>query len=167
MANRRLKCRLLLASALLPCPSRRNQRQNIRKVKIRPHLRGIACEAVALVMEGRREALARASRFFTALVFDNTQVGLVLSAISVGTLLTPPLVAWITIHYGWRASFLAIGTLGLLLVPPWLLFSQRISRLARRATRHQPKRKSLSLVPWLKMTFRFPRFFKHASTGVC
>jgi len=55
-------------------------------------------------------------------------VGLILSAISVGTLLTPPMVAWITIHYGWRASFLATGTLGLLLVPPWLLFSQRISQ---------------------------------------
>ena len=53
-------------------------------------------------------------------------VGLILSAISVGTLLTPPLVSWITIHYGWRASFLAIGTLGLLLLPPWLLLSRRI-----------------------------------------
>ena len=53
-------------------------------------------------------------------------VGLILSAICIGTLLTPPLVAWITIHYGWRVSFLAIGTLGLLLLPPWLLVSRRI-----------------------------------------
>jgi len=53
-------------------------------------------------------------------------VGLILSAISVGTLLTPPLVAWITIHHGWRASFLMIGMLGLLLLPPWLLLSRRI-----------------------------------------
>ena len=53
-------------------------------------------------------------------------VGLILSALCVGTLLTPPLVAWITIHYGWRASFLVIGALGLLLLPPWLLLHRRI-----------------------------------------
>jgi MFS transporter, ACS family, aldohexuronate transporter len=55
-------------------------------------------------------------------------VGLILSAISVGTLLTPPLVAWITLQWGWRASFLAIGALGLLLLPPWLLLHRRIRK---------------------------------------
>jgi ACS family hexuronate transporter-like MFS transporter len=53
-------------------------------------------------------------------------VGLILSALCVGTLLTPPLVAWITIHYGWRASFVVTGALGLLLLPPWLLLHRRI-----------------------------------------
>jgi len=53
-------------------------------------------------------------------------VGLILSALCVGALLTPPLVAWITIHYGWRASFLVTGALGLLLLPPWLLLHRRI-----------------------------------------
>jgi len=53
-------------------------------------------------------------------------VGLVLSALSVGTLLTPPLVAVITLRYGWRASFIATGALGLLLVPPWLELHRRI-----------------------------------------
>jgi len=53
-------------------------------------------------------------------------VGLVLSALSVGTLLTPPLVALITLRYGWRASFVATGALGLLLVPPWLALHGRI-----------------------------------------
>ncbi|MEK7407739.1 MAG: MFS transporter [Acidobacteriota bacterium] len=47
-------------------------------------------------------------------------VGLLLSALSVGTLLTPPVVAWITVRYGWRAAFLVTGALGFLLVPPWL-----------------------------------------------
>jgi ACS family hexuronate transporter-like MFS transporter len=46
-------------------------------------------------------------------------VGLLLSALSAGTLLTVPVVAWITIHYGWRASFLATGAVGLLLLPLW------------------------------------------------
>jgi ACS family hexuronate transporter-like MFS transporter len=47
-------------------------------------------------------------------------VGTILSAISLGMLITPPLVAWTTLHYGWRVTFLLIGALGLLLVPPWL-----------------------------------------------
>ena len=48
-------------------------------------------------------------------------VGLFLSGISLGTLLTPPIVAWITIRYGWKAAFLLTGLSGLLLLPPWLL----------------------------------------------
>ena len=56
-------------------------------------------------------------------------VGLILSALCVGALLTPPLVAWITIHCGWRASFLVIGALGLLLLPPWLLLHRRIPQI--------------------------------------
>ncbi len=53
-------------------------------------------------------------------------VGTILSAISLGMLLTPPLVAWTTLHYGWRASFLLIGVLGFLLLPPWLLIHRRM-----------------------------------------
>ena len=53
-------------------------------------------------------------------------VGLFLSALSVGTLLTAPLVASITGRYGWRASFLVTGSVGFLLLPPWLLLHRRI-----------------------------------------
>lgn len=56
-------------------------------------------------------------------------VGLFLCGLSVGALLTPPIVAWITTLYGWRASFLATGALGLLLVPPWLLLHRRIAKI--------------------------------------
>ena len=55
-------------------------------------------------------------------------VGLLLSAISVGMSLAPPAVAWITLNYGWRASFLVTGAFGLLLVPPWLLLHRRIQQ---------------------------------------
>ena len=53
-------------------------------------------------------------------------VGTILSAISLGMLITPPLVAWTTLHYGWRATFLLLGGLGLLLVPPWLWVHRQI-----------------------------------------
>jgi len=55
-------------------------------------------------------------------------VGTILSAISLGMLITPPLVAWTTLHYGWRATFLLLGALGLLLVPPWLWVHRQIQR---------------------------------------
>ena|SRR5271157_716937 len=55
-------------------------------------------------------------------------VGTILSAISLGMLITPPLVAWTTLHYGWRATFLLIGALSLLLLPPWLWVHRQIPR---------------------------------------
>jgi MFS transporter, ACS family, hexuronate transporter len=55
-------------------------------------------------------------------------VGVLLCGISIGTLLTPPFVAWLTALYGWRSAFLAIGALGLLLIPPWLVLQRRIAR---------------------------------------
>ena len=105
----------------------------------------LACMAHALVQGLRSLALCRAilgigeGGFYPAAMRGAAEwfppesrakaVGLILSALCVGTLLTPPLVAWITIHYGWRASFLVIGALGLLLLPPWLLLHRRVPKI--------------------------------------
>jgi len=43
---------------------------------------------------------------------------------SVGAVLTPMFVPWITIHFGWRAAFLIIGGLGFV----WLIFWLRLYR---------------------------------------
>lgn len=56
-------------------------------------------------------------------------IGLFLSALSVGTLITPPIVACVTGRYGWRASFVLTGAMGFLLLPPWLLLHRRIRRV--------------------------------------
>ncbi len=53
-------------------------------------------------------------------------VGILLCGVSVGTLITPPVVAWITLRYGWRAAFLITGSLGALLIPAWLALHRRI-----------------------------------------
>ncbi len=53
-------------------------------------------------------------------------VGLLLSGISLGTLLTPPLVVWISVRFGWRAAFVITGALGLLLLPAWIELHRRI-----------------------------------------
>lgn len=55
-------------------------------------------------------------------------VGVMLAGISVGALLTPPLVAAIATRYGWRAAFLITGLLGFLLIPAWLLIQRRVER---------------------------------------
>jgi ACS family hexuronate transporter-like MFS transporter len=55
-------------------------------------------------------------------------VGLMLCGLSVGTLITPPIVAAITLRYGWRTAFLVTGAAGALLVPPWLWLHRRIRR---------------------------------------
>jgi ACS family hexuronate transporter-like MFS transporter len=53
-------------------------------------------------------------------------VGLLMCGISLGMLVTPPLVAWITFHYGWRVAFLITGSLGFVVFLPWLLLHRRI-----------------------------------------
>jgi ACS family hexuronate transporter-like MFS transporter len=56
-------------------------------------------------------------------------VGLILSALCVGTVITQPVTAWITGRYGWRTSFVATGCLGFLLVVPWLMLHRRIRQV--------------------------------------
>jgi len=58
-------------------------------------------------------------------------VGILLCGLTVGTLLTPPIVGTITRYWGWRASFVFVGALGFLLLPPWIVLHRRISRTAR------------------------------------
>jgi len=55
-------------------------------------------------------------------------VGQVLGGLTIGTLVTPPLVAWITIQWGWRAAFVATGAFGFVLLVPWLAFHRHVAR---------------------------------------
>ena len=41
------------------------------------------------------------------------------AAVSLGTMLAPPLAVWILLHWGWRAAFIATGTFGLIWIPVW------------------------------------------------
>src|SRR5580704_14559500 len=44
---------------------------------------------------------------------------------NVGAILTPLIVPWITIHYGWRAAFIATGSLGFVWLVFWLLLYRK------------------------------------------
>jgi len=49
-------------------------------------------------------------------------IGVCNSGSSLGAMIAPPLVAWITYRYDWRAAFIATGALGFLWVAAFLLF---------------------------------------------
>ncbi|MCI0389168.1 MAG: MFS transporter [Acidobacteria bacterium] len=51
-------------------------------------------------------------------------IGFFSSGSAVGALLAPPLIAWITLRYGWRMAFLLPGAIGFLWIPLWLLVYQ-------------------------------------------
>jgi MFS transporter, ACS family, hexuronate transporter len=48
--------------------------------------------------------------------------GIFSSGGAVGAVIAAPLVAWITLHFGWRIAFVLPGALGLLWLPLWLKF---------------------------------------------
>ena len=89
----------------------------------------VFCQALLGMGEGSYypAAMRGAARIFPP-ASRAKAVGTILSAISLGVLLAPPLVAWTTLHYGWRATFLLIGALGSLLLPPWLWVHREIQR---------------------------------------
>src|SRR5215470_9063103 len=47
--------------------------------------------------------------------------GLVQAGSAMGAIVAAPLVAWITVRYGWRASFVVTGCFGFIWLAPWLL----------------------------------------------
>jgi MFS transporter, ACS family, hexuronate transporter len=48
-------------------------------------------------------------------------VGIYSAGATVGATIAPPLIAWLTVSYGWRATFIAGGLMGLIWIVPWLL----------------------------------------------
>ena len=48
-----------------------------------------------------------------------TAVGVFTSGVSVGAVLTPPIAAYLTVHYGWRVAFIAVGLPGFLWILIW------------------------------------------------
>jgi MFS transporter, ACS family, hexuronate transporter len=51
--------------------------------------------------------------------------GIFNSGTNVGAIVTPLIVPWITLRFGWRAAFLVTGALGLLWIAAWLLLYRR------------------------------------------
>jgi len=52
--------------------------------------------------------------------------GLFTSGAGLGALIAPPLVVWMTLHYGWRSAFVIAGLGGLFWTPLWLIATRRL-----------------------------------------
>lgn len=83
--------------------------------------------------------------------------GLVNAGAALGAMIATPLVAWMSSHYGWRATFVATGGIALLWIPLWLTIYRR-PRVSS-ASRQQA-------TPWRELLSRretwglwWPRFF--------
>ncbi|AUW57063.1 MFS transporter [Sphingobium sp. SCG-1] len=52
-------------------------------------------------------------------------IGLFNAGANVGAIITPLLVPWITVHYGWRMAFIITGIFGVLWLAAWLIVYRR------------------------------------------
>lgn len=68
-------------------------------------------------------------------------IGFFSSGSAIGALIAPPLIAWITLLYGWRMAFLLPGAIGLVWIPVWLLvYSPNRAKLEETAEMVAPSR---------------------------
>ncbi len=82
--------------------------------------------------------------------------GIIFSGVGCGAALTPPLIAWLLMHYGWRSSFWASSALGLAAGAAWILLARDtpekhpwISEAERTYIRtHLPERRRAEAMPW-------------------
>lgn len=74
-------------------------------------------------------------------------IGLLLAGICVGSLITPPMAAWTSLAFGWRAAFLVTGLVGLLLLPPWIALHRKINRAGALFRQEAPETGPLEAPP--------------------
>lgn len=93
-----------------------------------------ACRfALGLAEPGNWPAAAKAVREWFPARDRALGVGIFNAGSSIGSAIAPPLVAWLTYRYGWRASFLVTGAVGFVWLALWLvLYSPpRVNRWVR------------------------------------
>jgi len=75
-------------------------------------------------------------------------IGVFEMGLSIGPLLAPPLVVWITLHSGWRQAFVWTGILGLIWAIPWLVFYRAPNALPDAEDAASQPQRSLAPLPW-------------------
>jgi ACS family hexuronate transporter-like MFS transporter len=77
---------------------------------------------LAIGEAGAWPAFAKAISMWVPLEARTLAIGVCNSGSSLGAVVAPPLVAWITLRFGWRAAFVATGVIGFLWVAAFLWF---------------------------------------------
>jgi len=83
-------------------------------------------------------------------------VGLFNCGSNVGAIITPLLVPWITLTYGWRAAFFATGAIGFFWVAAWLVLYRAPDKHPRVSASelahiHSDHEETQAPVPWVKL----------------
>ncbi len=83
--------------------------------------------------------------------------GIFNSGTNVGAIVTPLVVPWLTLRFGWRMAFICTGALGLLWIVAWLALYRRpeqsslVSPEELRLIQSDPEQATVIAVPWRKM----------------
>ena len=75
-------------------------------------------------------------------------IGICNSGSSLGAMIAPPMVAFITLHWGWRASFVVTGLLGFVWVALFMLFRARHPQMDLQDRGDEP---GVAKIPWTSL----------------
>jgi ACS family hexuronate transporter-like MFS transporter len=78
-------------------------------------------------------------------------VGIFEMGLSLGPLIAPLLVVWISLRYGWHQAFLLTGFLGLVWVVPWFWLYYDPERSAADGAQNSPHREPQRPIPWVEI----------------
>ena len=83
--------------------------------------------------------------------------GIFNSGTNIGAIVTPLIVPWLTLRFGWRMAFIATGALGLLWIVAWLALYRRpeesalVSSSELALIQSDPEQATANAVPWRTM----------------
>ena len=83
--------------------------------------------------------------------------GIFNSGTNVGAIVTPLIVPWITLRFGWRMAFILTGALGMIWIAVWLALyrkpqeSELVSATELALIQSDPERAEVIAVPWRRM----------------
>jgi ACS family hexuronate transporter-like MFS transporter len=87
--------------------------------------------------------------------FDAKQRGIAVGTfemgLSLGPLIAPPLVIWLSLRYGWHQAFLLTGLLGLVWVAPWFWLYHTPQGSTANPAQKTPYREPQRPIPWAEL----------------
>jgi MFS transporter, ACS family, hexuronate transporter len=84
-------------------------------------------------------------------------IGIFNSGTNIGAIITPAVVPWLTVTYGWQAAFIATGSIGFLWLIGWVLMYERPEKKKRLASTElkyilsDKQEISTEKIPWSKL----------------
>ena len=109
---------------------------------------GFFRSVLAVGEAGAWPAFAKAVAMWVPVEARTLAIGACNSGSSLGAMIAPPLVAWLTIKSGWRTAFLATGAIGLIWVAAFQLFRHLHPEMARA---EQANSSSTGRIPWREL----------------